>query len=88
HDSALADHLPKVDAAIQAARERYWADVLQQLDAIPVNQLHGDDPVNYAVYRNQIQTLLADQQFHTWEMPFNSDTAFWTNLGFTARRTL
>lgn len=88
HGSALADHLPKVDAATQAARERYWADVLKQLDAIPVKQLHGDDPVNYAVYRNQIQTLLADQQFHTWEMPFNSDTAFWTNLGFTARRTL
>jgi uncharacterized protein (DUF885 family) len=88
HDNALANHLPKVDAATQAERERYWADVLKQLDAMSPDQLHGDDPVNYAVYRNQIQTLLADQQFHTWEMPFNSDTAFWTNLGFTARRTL
>jgi uncharacterized protein (DUF885 family) len=88
HDQALADHLPKVDADTQAMRERYWADVLKQLDALSPSQLRGDDPVNYAVYRNQIQTLLADQQFHTWEMPFNSDTAFWTNLGFTARRTL
>jgi len=88
HGSALADHLPKVDAETQAMREHYWADVLKQLEAISPAQLHGDDPVNYAVYRNQIQTLLADQQFRTWQMPFNSDTAFWTNLGFTARRTL
>ena len=86
--SKIADHLPKVDAATQEARERYWTDVLKQLDALSPNQLKGDDPVNYAVYRNQIQVLLADQHFHTWEMPFNSDTAFWTNLGFTARRTL
>jgi uncharacterized protein (DUF885 family) len=86
--SELTDHLPKVDTATQATRERYWADVLKQLDAIPPNQLKGDDPVNYAVYHHQIQTLLSDQRFHTWEMPFNSDTAFWTNLGFTARRTL
>ncbi|WP_090453725.1 DUF885 family protein [Dyella sp. OK004] len=83
-----ADHLPKVDAATQAERERYWTEVLKKLDAISPAQLHGDDPVNYAVYRNQIETLLADQHFHTWEMPFNSDTAFWTNLGFTARHPL
>ncbi|MFC4764809.1 DUF885 domain-containing protein [Dyella koreensis] len=83
-----ADHLPKVDAATQAERERYWAEVLKKLDGISPAQLHGDDPVNYAVYRNQIETLLADQRFRTWEMPFNSDTAFWTNLGFTARHPL
>lgn len=88
NDNKLADHLPNVDVSTQVARERYWADVLKQLDAMAPSQLHGDDPINYAVYRNQIVTLLADQHFHTWEMPFNSDTAFWTNLGFTARRTL
>jgi len=88
HDAALADHLPRVDADTQAMREHHWADVLKQLDGISPGQLQGDDPVNYAVYRNQIETLLADQHFRTWEMPFNSDTAFWTNLGFTARRTL
>ncbi len=83
-----ADHLPRVDPATQAARERYWADVLKRLDAIAPKDLRGDDPVNYAVYRNQIETLLADQHFRTWEMPFNSDTAFWTNLGFTARKPM
>ena len=83
-----AAHLPKVDPATQAERERYWADVLKRLDAISPKELRGDDPVNYAVYRNQVETLLADQRFRTWEMPFNSDTAFWTNLGFTARKPM
>jgi uncharacterized protein (DUF885 family) len=83
-----AAHLPKVDPTTQAERERYWADVLGRLDAISPKDLRGDDPVNYAVYRNQIETLLAGQRFRTWEMPFNSDTAFWTNLGFTARKPM
>ncbi|KRE88375.1 hypothetical protein ASG87_07110 [Frateuria sp. Soil773] len=83
-----ADHLPRVDAATQAMRERYWADVLERLDAIPADALHGDERVSYEVYRNQVEALLADQRFRTWQMPFNSDTSFWGNLGFTARRPL
>jgi uncharacterized protein (DUF885 family) len=84
----LADHLPRVDAATQSLRERCWTDVLNQLDAIPVDALHRDEQVSYLVYRNQVETLLADQHFRTWQMPFNSDTSFWGNLGFTARRPL
>lgn len=75
-----ADHLPKVDAATQAMRERYWADVLKQLDAIPESRLTGENPVNYEVYRQQIEVLLNDQKFQTWQMPFNSDSAFWSEL--------
>jgi uncharacterized protein (DUF885 family) len=82
-----ADHLPKVDATTQAMREQYWADVLKQLDAIPKSQLSDADQINYAVYRQQIDVLLTDQTFRTWQMPFNSDSAFWSDLGFTARGT-
>jgi uncharacterized protein (DUF885 family) len=80
-----ADHLPRVDAATQAMREQYWSDVLKQLQSIPENQLSAEDQVNYEVYRQQIQVLLNDQTFQTWQMPFNSDSAFWSDLGFTAR---
>ncbi|TCV97655.1 uncharacterized protein (DUF885 family) [Luteibacter rhizovicinus] len=80
-----ADHLPRVDAASQAARERYWTDVLKELDTISEDQLDGEDPVNYEVYRQQIGVLLANERFRTWQMPFNSDSAFWSDLGFTAR---
>jgi len=80
-----ASHLPEVDAATQAMRERYWSDVLAQLNAIPEHQLTQEDQVNYEVYKQQIETLLTDQKFKTWQMPFNSDSAFWSDLGFTAR---
>ncbi|ROU07815.1 DUF885 domain-containing protein [Lysobacter enzymogenes] len=82
-----AARLPKVDPATQAERERYWAQVLEELDAIDAKQLEGEDPVNLEVFRQQIQSLLANQRVRQYEMPFNSDSAFWTNLGFTARRS-
>lgn len=78
-------HLPKVDAATQAMRERYWSDVLTQLKAIPESKLSQEDQLNYEVYQQQIETLLANQQFKTWQMPFNADSAFWSDLGFSAR---
>lgn len=82
-----SDRLPKVDAATQATREAYWAKVVEQLSAIDPKQLKGEDPVNYAVFRQQVEVLLADQRFRTWQMPFNADSAFWSNLGFSARAT-
>ncbi|MGO4781195.1 DUF885 domain-containing protein, partial [Lysobacter sp. 2RAB21] len=46
-----AAHLPRVDPASQAARERYWAQVMTELAAIDKSQLSGEDPVNYEVFR-------------------------------------
>ncbi|WP_295968725.1 DUF885 family protein [uncultured Xanthomonas sp.] len=83
-----ANHLPKVDPATQAQRTAYWQQTLHDLDAIDPAQLSAQDQVNYQVYRQQLQVLLDQQRFRAWEMPFNSDTAFWSDLGFTARATL
>jgi len=80
-----AEHLPQVDEAHQHERTAYWQQVLEELDALDLSQLDGPTRVDFAVYRNQIVTLLDQQRFRAWEMPFNSDTAFWSNLGFTAR---
>ncbi|MFT3791981.1 MAG: DUF885 family protein [Rudaea sp.] len=85
---APSAHLSHVDAATQEKRGRYWSDVLKKLDALPPAELHGEDAVDYAVYRGQIETLLANQRFRAWEMPFNSDTAFWTDLGYMARKPI
>jgi uncharacterized protein (DUF885 family) len=82
----IQDHLPKVDAATQEMRLRYWEDVLAQLDAIPRGGLSAAEQLNYDVYRPQLQTLIANQRFRDYEMPANSDTSFWTDLGYTARR--
>ena len=83
--AVAASHLPDVSATNQTLREQYWAEVLKQLAAIDPRQLGGDGATNYAVYRQQVQVLLTAQQFKTWEMPFNADSAFWSDLGFSAR---
>jgi len=82
----IQDHLPKVDPATQEMRLRTWQDVLRKLDAIPRAQLSPAERLNYDIYRPQIATLLAAQRFRSYEMPANSDTTFWTDLGYTARR--
>ncbi|MEO7206785.1 MAG: DUF885 family protein [Steroidobacteraceae bacterium] len=83
----IEDHLPKVDAASEAQRLQIWQDVLKKLEAIPRAELSAAEQLNYDVYVPQIKALIADQQFREYEMPVNSDTTFWTNLGSTARRT-
>jgi uncharacterized protein (DUF885 family) len=82
----IQDHLPKTDPATQAMRLRLWQDVLRKLDAIPKAELSSVEQLNYAIYRPQIETLIARQQFRDYEMPANADTTFWTDLGYTARR--
>jgi uncharacterized protein (DUF885 family) len=82
----IKDHLPKVDPATQAMRLRYWEEVHRKLEAIDRAALSSQEQVNYDVYRPQIETLIANQRFRDYEMPANSDTTFWTELGHTARR--
>ena len=82
----IQNHLPKVDPDTQQARLRMWEDTLAKLDAIPREELSPAERVNYDVYRPQIETLIANQRFRDYEMPANSDSSFWTNLGYTARR--
>jgi len=81
-----ADHLPQVDAATQDSREQYWEEVLRELADIDASQLSAQDQVNYEVYEAQIKVLAEDQRVKEWQMPLNSDTSFWTDLGFSARR--
>jgi uncharacterized protein (DUF885 family) len=86
-NAPIPDRLPRIDAASQARRLAYWQQVLAELDEIPRNELPPADQVNYDVYRNQIQVLITRQRFRTYEMPANSDSSFWSGLGYTARRS-
>lgn len=74
--------LDNVDAANQQKRLDYWQKVSNELDGLDVKQLSPEEQVNYAVYRAQIQNLLAAQKFKQWQMPFNSDSAFWSDLNY------
>src|ERR1700745_4488591 len=85
-EKPVPDRLPKVDPATQEMRLRYWQDVLHKLDDVPRAQLSPEEQINYDVYRPEIENLVADQKFRDYEMPANSDSAFWSDLGYTARR--
>jgi uncharacterized protein (DUF885 family) len=74
------DHLPRVDAQSQLRREAHVKDVLAQLNAIAPAQLSSEEQVNAAVFRTMLENQLTEYQFRTWEMPFNSDSSFWTYL--------
>ena len=74
--------LDDVDAASQQRRLDKWQAVLGQLDALDPQQLSADEQINYAIYRAQIVNLLAAQRFRAWQMPFNSDSSFWGDIGY------
>ena len=86
-DAPIADRLPRVDAATQARRLAYWQDVRRALDGIAEKSLSPEQQVNYEVYKDQLDTLISQQKFKEYEKPFNSDSSFWSGLGFTASRT-
>ena len=50
------------------------------------DHLSPDEQVNYDVYVPQLEALIADQKYRDYEMPANSDSSFWSDLGYTARR--
>lgn len=82
----VVDHLPKVAPAAQASRLAYWQRVMKQLAAVSYARLSPKERVNYDVYKPQIANLIAGQKFREYEMPANSDSSFWTDIGYTARR--
>ncbi|MFL6742047.1 MAG: DUF885 domain-containing protein [Sphingomicrobium sp.] len=73
-------HLAHVDAASQLRRAEHMRELLEQLNAIPVAQLSPGERVNAAVFRTILENAIADARYREWEMPFNSDSSFWTYL--------
>ncbi len=77
--------MPDVSAASQQARLKVWDAVLEQLQRIDPTTLSTENQVNYAIYRDQVFNLAQEVRLRTYEMPFNSDSSFWSNLSFMAR---
>ncbi|WP_312367221.1 DUF885 family protein [Stenotrophomonas sp.] len=85
---ASSTRLPDVGAAAQQARLKVWDDVLAQLKAIDPAKLSAENQVNYAIYKYQVESLAEEVRLRSYEMPFNSDSSFWSNLSFMARREM
>jgi uncharacterized protein (DUF885 family) len=73
-------HLPHVDEASQLRRSAHLRELLDQLNAIPAQQLSPSEQVNAAVFRTLLENGIGEARFRLWEMPFNSDSSFWTYL--------
>lgn len=80
--------LPRVDARTQSQRLARWDDVLGELAQIKPAELSAENRINYAVYQPQIENLAAGIRLRDYEMPFNSDSQFWSDLRFMADRPL
>jgi uncharacterized protein (DUF885 family) len=85
-DGAIRDRLPQIDEKTQAARLAYWDATLAKLSKVRVDQLSAKARADYGVYRLQITTLANSQRFKDYEAPFNSDSAFWSEMASTARK--
>ena len=75
-----AGYLPKVDAATQQRLAAHLQELLRQMNAIPQSQLSPAEKVNAAVFRTVLENAISDAHFRLWEMPFNSDSNFWSYL--------
>jgi uncharacterized protein (DUF885 family) len=84
----LPDHLPKVDAQTQQMRLQYWQGVMHELDGISPAALSRNVQVDFAVYKPQIEVLINDQIYRDYEMPANSDSAFWSDIASIGERPL
>ncbi len=77
--------LPDVGPAVQAARLKRWTEVSSQLAALPVAQLSVENKINFAVYKGQIDALLAEQKYREYEKPLSADTSFWGDVAEWSR---
>lgn len=78
--ASLGDRLPRVDPKSQASRLAYWDGVLAELDRIPHDQLSHEERINAAVFRTAVEVMANEVRWKTHEIPFNTDSFFWTGL--------
>ena len=81
-------HFPSVTAAAHRERAKRYADFLARLDAIDRAKLTENARTNALVLRTLLEAEIGDARFAEWEMPFDSDSNFWSYLaprgGFTS----
>ncbi|MBI1683784.1 DUF885 domain-containing protein [Caulobacter hibisci] len=77
--------LPDVGPAVQAERLKRWTEVSRQLAGFPVAELSVANKINFAVYKGQIDALLAEQKYREYEKPLSADTSFWGDVAEWSR---
>ncbi|WP_293876869.1 MULTISPECIES: DUF885 family protein [unclassified Sphingomonas] len=78
--AGVTARLPDVGPKVQAERLARWTRTAAALAAIRPATLRPAARVDYAVYKGQIDALLAEQRYRDYEKPLNSDTSFWGDV--------
>ncbi|WP_421991392.1 DUF885 domain-containing protein [Qipengyuania sp.] len=74
------DSLASVTPEAQRARAAQYQRFLEQLGAIDGATLSGEARTNALVLRTLLEAEIGDARFAEWEMPFDSDSNFWSYL--------
>lgn len=80
------DRYGSATPAANIARAEHAIATLARLEAIPAAQLSPSARIDAAVFRTLLEERIGDARFREWEMPFDSDSDFWSYL--PARRPL
>jgi uncharacterized protein (DUF885 family) len=86
--AGAAKRLPDVGPKVQAEKLKRWEATERALAAIDPATLSPANRANFAVYKGQIDALLAEQRYREYEKPLNADTSFWGNIAGWAREPL
>lgn len=79
-DGQYADFLPQVDPASHQRRAAQWGRYLTRLETIDGSRLSDRARVDAAVFKSVLEGFLIEARARSWEMPFNSDSSFWSSL--------
>ena len=77
--------LGHVDEKSQAARLAYYRGIAKELAAIDPQQLAAAERVNYAIFKDQVESGIGNLELKTYLMPMTSDSSFYADLAFMPR---
>ncbi|MCZ6708799.1 MAG: DUF885 domain-containing protein [Gammaproteobacteria bacterium] len=70
------DRLPVIGSVAQQRRGDTWRGFLAELGRIDRAELSVRDKVNYDIFAQQLEVLVAEIEFRTYEIPLNADSGF------------
>ncbi len=79
-DAEQGSRLATVTPAAQRARAAKYREFLGRLDSFDRSNLSEDALTDALVLRTLLQSDIGDARFAEWEMPFDSDSNFWSYL--------
>lgn len=85
--AGAAARLADVSPQAQQRRLEHWQDVRAELATIDPQELDAAGRIDYLVFADQIDNRIANIRHHSWLMPLNSDSSFYSAIAMMPART-